>query len=155
MPRVMANAEIDGDKYLFGYLISSDSFEVAGEVAQRFLPTLGAIAPKGKIQDALDKEVDIAAVLGSVAGAMDPRAMLALCQKLCSVVTVACKDPKDPSGSLGDSAVFEEHFKGRPGLMLKVAIKSFEVNCGDFFASAANLGGLLKKKMPTTPDPAK
>jgi hypothetical protein len=145
--RDLVKETIKGEAYQFGYLSSSLAIKTATEVAQRLLPPLGKIIPRsGSIQDLMKRDLsklDVGAGFESLAQALDSEAVLAMIKTLCSVVI-------GPEGAID----FEEHFKGRPGLAVLVAKKSFEVNCSDFFASAAGLVGFLKTAT-TTPAKAK
>ena len=146
MPRDMVKFTIAGDTYSIGYMATSQAIKVATEVASRLLPPLGKVLPKsGSISDILKTDMsnlDMAGAFESLASRLDPDKMVELLQKLCSVVIL------DGQGLL-DTNLFEEHFKGQIGVALKVAKKSFEVNCGDFFASAVSLSGLAKKAAST------
>jgi hypothetical protein len=152
MPRPTAAPKValDGESYTFGYLPTSQALGVAIEVAQRFMPSIGALLPKGEglaalfdkdMKEALGK-LDLAGGLVVLAASMEPDACTTLIKKLNAVVVV------DGVGLLDDTH-FDEHYKGRPGLALKVAAKSFEVSCADFFAHAVSLVGFLKPKAST------
>lgn len=141
MPRIDTKFSLEGIEFTAGYLTTSAAIEIATEVQLVILPALGRALPKsGKLSDILTAElssVDLGGALETLAKALSPRSMQSLIARLCSVVIC-------PEGVL-EGAQFEEFFKGRPGLALRVASKSFEVNCGDFFGSAVSLVGLTKK----------
>lgn len=138
----MVTETIDGESYTFQYLNTSDALEIAGEVAQKLIPVLGKLAGTGNADTDL-ADLKIEQVAGALAASLEPKRMQELIKKLCTVVF------KNPGGVIN----FEEDFRGRPGHALKVARKSFEVNCGDFFESAASLAGISLKG--TTQDPSK
>lgn len=131
--------KLDGHSYIVQYLSSSQAIEVATEVGAALLPALAKALPKGLKRDVsfMDQDIDLGGGLESLATVLKPAKMLELVKQLCSVVVA------EGEGLL-DGAIFEEHFKGRPGAALRVAAKSYEVNCGDFFASAVSLVGLTK-----------
>ncbi len=147
MPRTPTTLKLDGHSYTVMYLSTSQAIETATEVGTVLLPALGKAFPKGGLKGTslADMDLDIGGGLETLAGAMKPLQVLALLKTLCSCVAL------DGAGLLVDN-LFEEHFKGAPGRALKVASKSFEVNCGDFFASAVGLAGLTKRTA-STPDP--
>ncbi len=145
MPRASTALKLDGHSYTVMFLSSSQAIETATEVGAALLPALGKAFPKGgfKTGDALaDLDLDLGAGFETLAVSMQPAKVLALIKTLCSVVML------DGKGLLVDG-LFEEHFKGAPGEALKVARKSFEVNCGDFFASAVSLAGLTRQAAST------
>ena len=144
--RELIKEAIDGEVYTFGYLMTSEAVKVSIEVSKILLPAMGhvfsGIAVKKEVKDIAEANINMLNLdkcFAALADKLDPIQQLALYQKLVSVVTM-------DSGMM----VFEEHFKGRPGHLLKVAKKSFEVNCGDFFESAIGFVG-LKKTSPIEP----
>ena len=145
MPRELVRAIIGGEEYTFGYLYTTAALEVATEVGLSILPALGKAIPKsGKISDLLEQDLgglDLGGAFETLSHNMEPKKLSRLVQTLCAVVT-------SPVGLL-EGQNFEDHFKGRTGDALKVAIKSFSVNCGDFFASVVGASGLLKKAATT------
>jgi hypothetical protein len=149
MPRNPKRLTVEGDSYTIQYLDTSTAIEVATDVGGRLLPVIAlAVGLKGGegTQD-LSKLGDS---FETVAKSLPPKKMVELIRLLCSVVIVEGPDSK----GLLEGPRFEEHFKGRPGLALRIAKESFEVNCPDFFDSVAGLAG-LKKTAATTPDPAR
>ena len=151
-------ANIDGETYLFGYLITSDAINVAVEVGRRFAPLLGTLVGQlfkdkkdVKIEDILDLDLssldlDFALLAVTAASAMDPVGLEALIRKLCSVVSVS----GSVNGNVLVDSTYQNHFMGRPGVALQVAVKSFEVNCKDFFFSAVKATLNLKPKSALT-----
>ena len=137
-------AVIGSESYNFGYLNTSMALEVATEVGLALLPALGKALPKsGKLTDLMDKElgdVDLSGAFDTLSKNLTPKQFTRIVQTLCSVVASS-------SGLLADQ-VYEEHFKGRTGDAIKVAMKSFSVNCGDFFQSVVGAVGL--NRLPTT-----
>lgn len=144
MPRTTTTLKLDGHSYTVMFLSSSQAIETATEVGAALLPALGRAFPKGglKTVSLADLDLDLGAGFETLALSMQPAKILTLLKTLCSCVAL------DGQGLLVES-LFEEHFKGAPGQALKVAAKSFEVNCGDFFASAVSLAGLTKRAVST------
>jgi len=153
MARGMVTAQIDGETYHIGYLLTSEAVKLALEVAKRAAPIMGSGA-KGVLTNLGEggaenlmasnvndfiKKLDLEGLGVMVAAAIEPAELEAIIQKLCSVAV--------PHGE--GNTTYDAWYQGRPGHALKVAVKSFEVNCSDFFASAVSLGGLLKKKITT------
>jgi hypothetical protein len=154
MPREKITQNIDGVDYTFLYLNTSKALAVASEIGKRAAPFFAAIASSAD-KDALaklskkEKEAKeaegIRSVFLSLGEALDPDVVVRLCKELCAVV--ACSD-----GMLDQGAIFETHFQGRPSAAIQVAAKSFEVNCGDFFAFVGK--AVSNRKFPlTTPVP--
>lgn len=133
---------IDGDTYRFGYLQTSQSLKLSAKVSKHILPVAGPVIQQaleaGNIMDLqvedFIKSVNVDQVGQRLAAELDPAELQSLIQELCSVVSVE-------GVGLLQGQPFEEHFKGRPGVALQVASRSFEVNCKDFFASAVSLVG--------------
>lgn len=140
--------KLDGHSYTIQYLSTSQAIETATEVGAALMPALGKVIPAGSLTDALSgaASLDLGAGLEVLAKEMQPTKLLNLIKVLCSVVIL------DGKGLLAD-ALFEDHFRGRPGAALKLAAKSYEVSCGDFFGSAVSLVGLTKRAA-STPDQA-
>lgn len=133
MPRSVTpiTETIDGEVYVFQFLNTSVALNICAEVAKRVVPILGNLTGMKAGLDTELGDIDFGQVASSVALAVEPEVLQRLVSQLCSVAF--CQ---------GGSQNFEEHYRGRPGHALKVAKKSFEVNCGDFFASAASLAGI-------------
>ncbi len=142
MSRTPTTLKLDGHSYTVMYLSTSQAIETATEVGAVLLPALGKAFPKGGVKDFSQQDLNIGGGLEALAGSMKPAQVLELIKTLCGCVAL------DGQGLLAES-LFEEHFKGAPGRALKVASKSFEVNCGDFFASAVSLAGLTKRTAST------
>lgn len=143
MPRAEVSEPIGGVNYTFMYLTSTESIRTAALVAKKFLPALGKLIPqKGNLATLLDTDIQdlkLDDVFESVANNIEPDEVTALIQKLCSVVMAD-----------GKPIAFEDHFKGDVALALRIAKRSFEVNCGDFFGGAIGAFGLLKKATSAT-----
>lgn len=162
--REMVTEVIEGETYVFGYLDTDKATEVFVAIAKLGIPTIGASIKdilksldfdeleKMQVKDAIRtimKDVDFTALTQALVMSMEPVAVAQIIHTLCSVVRGT-----GPFGDLSQDASYKEHFKGRAGDALQVAIKSFEVNRGGhFFASGVTLGGILKKKKASTPAP--
>lgn len=141
MPREDLAQTHDGVVYTFSYMQTSKALRIATDVARRALPAIGAMFKGASMDDQTDK-LNLEALTSVLATKMDPEEVTTLIAQLCSVVVA------NGVGVL-EGGAFEEHFKGRPGLALTIAAKSFEVNCGDFFVSAVSLATSAKAAATT------
>ena len=153
MPRDKVSKTFDDVEYTFFYLSTSKALAIASEIGKRAAPLFGAIAsssdkealsklPK-KEREAKEAE-SVRQLFSSLGETLESEVIVRLTKELCSVV--ACKD-----GMLDQASIFDVHFQGKPEIAVQVAAKSFEVNCGGFFAFVGK--AVAKAKFPLmTPD---
>jgi hypothetical protein len=143
MSREIVNETVAGENYAFGYLDTETAAETFGEMLKIVAPVLGA-GLQGKddteVQEAM-KNIDLAGMGRALAQTLDAKSLSRVLKTLCS-----CVRATGPMGDLSNAANYNEHFKGRAGDAMRVAMRSFEVNGGaDFFAASGSLGSIFRK----------
>lgn len=155
----LTTADIGGETYLFDYMDTDVATEVFAEIGKHAAPIGAALV--GGLMEKLDpekigdlevadflktlaNEIDFKGLGDALATSIEPKAAARIVATLCGCVRAG------GSTNFLQGTYYKEHFKGRAGDALKVAIQSFKVNGGGhFFASAGGVFGFMAKKAST------
>jgi hypothetical protein len=141
MPRKVETFELDGEHYRVTQLGALEGRRLLVKVSKTLGPMLSRLKLEKKpgktlVESALEAEVFPA--LGGFLQELDEGLFDELCQKFAELTEVRVRDRGQENwptlGSHG-GAVFDEHFAGRYGLMVRWFGKCLAINGGDFLSA--------------------
>lgn len=132
---------IDGHSYTVRKLPARKGTRMLAKIARMVGPSLGTLAEGGKLSDLMDAKLDgklFSRAISALFLHVDEDAVEAILMDLADVTTV------EPGGVL--KPIYDVHFMGRQGALMRWAAFALEAQYADFFAEVraaiASLDGL-------------
>lgn len=130
--------EVDGESYTVLHPSPTACWEIGVQLMQIVGEPFASMAQVGDDQNAAGRILPMA--IKSLMSNVKPKETLEIIKRVLSTVQI------DEQKVLIDSKVFELHFRGRVGHMLKVVSASVEYQYGDFFGAIGDaLAAVFKK----------
>lgn len=155
MPRRVVDAEIDGEQYKITQLGAIEGRKLLVRLLKTLAPLIGQLkidtskAKSGVVASLMDSQVEtfVFPAIANFLSEIDDQLFEELCNKFaanCEVRQMGDGGERWPQLNAANGQVFDDHFSGRYGLMLRWFIKCLAVNGGDF------LPGLARMSLPVS-----